>query len=215
MLDLAKEKSLFSQGYRIIAGVDEAGRGPLCGPVVAAAVALGEDFVITPDLEKVADSKKLSAKRREQLFAHIKEHALAVEISVVSNLVIDRINILQASFLAMKNAVAKLSMQPDFVLVDGHMKIPKFDLAQEAIIDGDAQIFAIAAASIIAKVSRDYLMTEFDKEYPQYGFAKHKGYGTKAHLEALTEYGPCPIHRASFAPVAKCLKVLKKNPMSV
>lgn len=206
MLDLAKEKSIFSKGYKVIAGVDEAGRGPLCGPVVAAAVALGPDFIITPDLEKVADSKKLSAKRREQLFSHIKEAALSVQISVVSNTVIDRINILQASFLAMRNSLAKLIVPPDFVLVDGKMKIPQLNIAQEAIIDGDAKIFAIAAASIIAKVSRDYLMTELDKQYPLYGLAKHKGYGTKAHLEALAKYGPCPIHRVSFSPVSQSAK---------
>lgn len=203
MLDLDKEKSLFKQGYKVIAGVDEAGRGPLAGPVVAAAVAIDDSFEITPDLEKVADSKKISAKTREALFSHIKEHALSVKISVVSNLVIDKINILQASFLAMKNAIAKLDLNPDFVLIDGKMKVPDLKIPQEAIIDGDAKVFAIAAASIIAKVSRDYLMTEFDKEYPDYNFAKHKGYGTKMHMEALEEHGPCPIHRFSFAPVAK------------
>jgi len=202
MLDLSTEKGIFELGYRLVAGVDEAGRGPLAGPVVAACVVIGPDFEIDSDeLKLVADSKKLSAKNREKLFSVIKDKALAVEISVVSHAVIDKINILQASLMAMRKSIEACGVQPDFVLVDGNIKIPLLKTKQQAIISGDAKVFCIAAASIIAKVSRDFLMHEADKEYPQYQFAKHKGYGTKLHLEMLNCYGPCPIHRKSFAPI--------------
>ncbi len=202
MLDLKTEKSYFDQGYRLVGGVDEAGRGPLAGPVVAACVVVGPDFKIdSPDLEMIADSKKLTAKKREYLFHIIKEKALAVEIGVVNNETIDKINILQASFLAMRRAIKKLPLEPDYLITDGNFKIPKLKTAQSAIIRGDATVWTIAAASIIAKVSRDWMMTEIDKQYPQYRFAKHKGYGTKDHLELLKKHGPCPLHRFSFAPV--------------
>lgn len=207
MLDLQNEKEIFDQGYKLIAGVDEAGRGPLAGPVVAACVVIGSDFQIdTKELELVADSKKLSAKKREQLFKVIKEKALSVEISVVSHETIDKINILQASLFAMKKAVEACKVQPEFVLIDGNQKIPGLLKKQKTIISGDAKVFCIAAASIIAKVSRDFLMCEEDKKYPEYQFAKHKGYGTKLHLEMLNQYGPCPIHRQSFAPVKNLIK---------
>lgn len=207
MLDLQTETEIFELGYKLVAGVDEAGRGPLAGPVVAACVVIGPDFKIDSDeLKLVADSKKLSAKKREQLFSIIKDKALSVEISVVSHEVIDKINILQASLLAMKKAVAACKQQPDYVLIDGNMRIPNLNRKQQAIVSGDAKVFCIAAASIIAKVSRDFLMCEADKKYPQYQFAKHKGYGTKLHLEMLNQYGPCPIHRQSFAPVKNLLK---------
>ena len=207
MLDLSNEKRIFKLGYHFVAGVDEAGRGPLAGPVVAACVVIGPDFEIDSDeLKLVADSKKVSAKNREKLFSVIKEKALSVEISVISHLVIDKINILQASLLAMKKAVEACTVQPDFVLVDGNMRIPGLLKKQEAIISGDAKVFCIAAASIIAKVSRDWLMCEADKKYPAYQFAKHKGYGTKLHVEMLKTYGPCSIHRKSFAPVKDLLK---------
>ncbi|MEI6835907.1 MAG: ribonuclease HII [Candidatus Falkowbacteria bacterium] len=207
MLDLSTEKGIFELGYQLVAGVDEAGRGPLAGPVVAACVVIGPDFKIDSDeLKLVADSKKLSAKNREKLFSVIKEKALAVEISVISHLVIDKINILQASLLAMKKAVEACKTQPDFVLIDGNIKIPGLLKKQQAIVSGDAKVFCIAAASIIAKVSRDFLMCEADKKYPNYQFAKHKGYGTKLHLEMLNTYGPCAIHRRSFAPVKDLLK---------
>jgi len=207
MLDLSTEKGIFELGYQLVAGVDEAGRGPLAGPVVAACVVIGPDFKIDSDeLKLVADSKKLSAKNREKLFSVIKEKALAVEISVISHTVIDRINILQASLLAMKKAVEACKTQPDFVLIDGNMRIPGLLKKQQAIVSGDAKVFCIAAASIIAKVSRDFLMSEADKKYPNYQFAKHKGYGTKLHLERLNTYGPCDIHRRSFAPVKNLLK---------
>lgn len=202
MLNLEMEQKYFALGYKLIGGVDEAGRGPLAGPVVAACVVIGPDFKINQaDLELVADSKKLSAKKREHLFGVIKEHALAVEIGVVDNLTIDKINILQASFLAMRRAIKKVKVQPDYILLDGGFKIPKLDKPQTAIVKGDATVWAIAAASIIAKVSRDYLMSEIDKAYPQYEFARHKGYGTKLHYEKIKEYGPCPLHRFSFSPM--------------
>ncbi|MFA6513949.1 MAG: ribonuclease HII [Patescibacteria group bacterium] len=202
MLNLETEHKFFKLGYNLIGGVDEAGRGPLAGPVVAACVVIGPDFKIEPgDLELVADSKKLSAKNREKIFKAIREKVLAVEIGIVNNEDIDKINILQASFLAMRRAIKKLRVQPDYILLDGGFKIPKLDKPQTAIIKGDATVWAIAAASIIAKVSRDWLMSEFDKQYPEYLFAKHKGYGTKDHLEKIKEYGACPIHRLSFAPL--------------
>ncbi|MFA5754040.1 MAG: ribonuclease HII [Patescibacteria group bacterium] len=204
MLDLKLEKQYFDLGYRLIGGVDEAGRGPLAGPVVAACVVIGPDFKIEPgDLELVADSKKLTAKRREKLFKVIKEKALAVEIGVVSPQTIDKINILQASFLAMRRAIRGVKVNPEYILLDGAFKIPKMDKPQTAIIKGDGTVFCIAAASIIAKVSRDYLMAELDKKYPEYEFARHKGYGTKLHIEKITAHGPCPIHRFSFAPIRK------------
>jgi ribonuclease HII len=202
MLDLETENQFFKLGYKLLGGVDEAGRGPLAGPVVAACVVIGPDFKIEPsDLELVADSKKLSAKKRELLFKAIREKALAVEIGVVNHDDIDKINILQASFLAMRRAIKKLKIEPDYILVDGGFKIPKLTKPQTAIIKGDAKVWVIAAASIIAKVSRDWMMTEADKEYPEYLFAKHKGYGTKEHLEMIAKHGPCPIHRRSFAPI--------------
>lgn len=202
MLDLKTEQDFFARGYDLIGGVDEAGRGPLAGPVVAACVVIDKNFKIdSADLALVADSKKLSAKKREKLFGIIKEKVLAVEIGIVDNLTIDKINILQASFLAMRRALKKLKIAPDYVLVDGNFKIPKLEKPQTAIIGGDGKVFCIAAASIIAKVSRDWLMSEIDKQYPQYEFAKHKGYGTKAHFAKIAEHGPCPLHRFSFSPI--------------
>jgi len=212
MLDLETEKQIFAAGHKLIGGVDEAGRGPLAGPVVAACVVIGPDFKIDDeDLKLVADSKKLSAKRREKLFGVIKNKALAVEIGVVNNKVIDRINILQSAFLAMRQALDRLALQPDYVLVDGNLKIPQLKQKQSAIIDGDAKVFTIAAASIIAKVSRDWLMLEAYKKYPEYEFARHKGYGTKRHLEKIKEFGPCPLHRLSFTPFAVKKDKNKKN----
>jgi len=204
MLDLTIEKQYFDLGYKLIGGVDEAGRGPLAGPVVAACVVIGPDFEIEPgDLELVNDSKKLTAKKREKLFKIIREKVLAVEIGIVSPQTIDKINILQASFLAMRRAIRGVKIAPDYILLDGAFKIPKLDKPQTAIIKGDGKVFCIAAASIIAKVSRDYLMEELDKKYPAYEFSKHKGYGTKLHMEKIAEYGPCPIHRFTFAPIRK------------
>ena len=202
MLDLSAEKKVFNLGYKLVAGLDEAGRGPLAGPVVAACVIIDQSFTIKPgDLELVADSKKLSAKKRNLIFRAIRENVLAVEIGVVDNTDIDKINILQASFLAMRRALKKASLKPDYVLLDGGLKIPKLNLPQTAIVQGDATVWTVAAASIIAKVSRDWIMEEMEKKYPGYNFAKHKGYGTKDHLEKIKELGPCPIHRFSFAPL--------------
>ena len=187
------ETSLYNKGYKLIAGVDEAGRGPLAGPVCAAAVILPEDLVI----EGINDSKKLTEKKREQLFDVIINAAIAYSIEFVSPDVIDKINIRQATSLAMHNAVKNLDTSADFVIVDGNDKIP-FDIPYEYIIKGDAKSQTIAAASILAKVSRDRLMVELDKEYPEYGFAKHKGYGTKVHCEAIQKYGVLPVHRKTF-----------------
>jgi ribonuclease HII len=202
MLNLDLEQKYFQLGYQLIGGVDEAGRGPLAGPVVAACVVIGSDFKLDdPELALVNDSKKLSAKQREQLFGLIKQKALAVEIGVVDHITIYKINILQASFLAMRRAIAKLPVNPDYILLDGKFKIPKLTQPQTAIIKGDSLVWSIAAASIIAKVSRDWLMSEEDKKYPEYLFAQHKGYGTALHLAKIKEYGPCPIHRRSFYPM--------------
>ncbi|MBI2430294.1 MAG: ribonuclease HII [Ignavibacteriales bacterium] len=187
------EQKYWNQGVRYIAGVDEAGRGPLAGPVVASAVIFEQGIVI----DGVNDSKKLTEKKREELFHIIHEQALAIGIGIVSHEVIDRINILQASFLAMNKALENLKQIPQQLLVDGnffrHEKYPV-----ENIIKGDSLSHSIAAASIIAKVTRDALMKELHEQYPQYGFAKHKGYGTKAHIEAIQKYGYSPIHRRSF-----------------
>lgn len=209
-MDLNKEQQLFSQGYKLIAATDEAGRGPLAGPVVSACVIIDEGFVITPELEKIRDSKKLSAKQRQILFPIIKKSVKAVEIGICDNEVVDKINILQASFLSMRRALNKIDLKPDIVLVDGKFKIPKIDTPQEAIISGDNTVFSIAMASIIAKVSRDFIMEEMHKKYPLYCFDKHKGYGTKLHMEMISLYGPCPIHRLSFAPFS--VPVDKINP---
>lgn len=187
------ENQLYKNGYINIAGVDEAGRGPLAGPVCAAAVILPQNTVI----EGINDSKKLSAKRRDALFEIIKDTALAYCIEFVYPDVIDDINIRQATALAMHNAVLGLSIPADFVIIDGNDNIP-YDVPFKYIIKGDAKSQTIAAASILAKVSRDRLMVELDKQYPEYGFAKHKGYGTKAHCEAIQKYGILPVHRKSF-----------------
>lgn len=212
MPTLETENKYFLEGKKYIAGIDEAGRGPLAGPVVAACVIIDQSFSLDcGELKMVADSKKLSQKKREMLFSIIKKRVKAVEISVISNEYIDKINILQASLLAMKKAYEKTSIAADLILVDGNIKIPNLEVEQKTIINGDARVWVIAAASIIAKVSRDFIMTELDKEYPEYGLAKHKGYGTKYHLEALKEHGPCPIHRQSFAPVRESNKGIKKQ----
>lgn len=176
-----------------LCGIDEAGRGPLAGPVVAGAVILPKDCEIL----FLNDSKKLSEKRREALFLEIQEKAVAWNVGIIGPEVIDRINILQATYEAMRQAVAGLSVQPDLLLNDA-VTIPGIDIGQVPIIKGDAKSVSIAAASILAKVTRDHMMKEYDILFPEYGFAGHKGYGTAAHIQALREYGPCPIHRNSF-----------------
>lgn len=180
-------------GYGNICGVDEVGRGPLAGPVVAGAVILPENCEIL----YINDSKKLSQKRREELSTEIFEKALAVGIGIIGEKRIDEINILQATYEAMKDAIGKLSMEPGCLLNDA-VTIPDLLLPQVPIIKGDTKSISIAAASIIAKVYRDSMMDEFDLLYPEYGFASNKGYGTAAHIEAIRKYGPCPIHRMTF-----------------
>ena len=194
MTDLyAYENDLRSQGFSLICGVDEAGRGPLAGPVCAAACVLPAGLVIAG----LNDSKKLSAKRREALYDQITEQALAWAVCLVNEKVIDEINILQATCRAMRGAVEKLTLRPDLCLVDGN-RDPGLCLPTRTVVKGDATCASVAAASILAKVTRDRLMLEYDKTYPGYGFAVHKGYGTKAHYAAVAELGLCPIHRRSF-----------------
>ena len=176
-----------------ICGIDEAGRGPLAGPVVAAAAVLPKDCQIF----YLNDSKKLSEKKRDLLFDEIKEKAVAYGIGIVSPQVIDEINILQATYEAMRQAISQLNVIPEILLNDA-VTIPGVDIIQVPIVKGDAKSVSIAAASILAKVTRDRMMMEYDQIYPEYGFAKHKGYGTAAHIAALKEYGPCPIHRRTF-----------------
>jgi len=184
----------------LIAGVDEAGRGPLAGPVVAAAVILDDQNPIAG----LNDSKKLTALRRERLFDEIRAKALCCSVAQASVEEIDRINILQATLLAMRRAVEGLRLKPAKVLVDGN-RLPVLDVLAEAIVQGDATVPAISAASILAKVTRDRWCAELDQIYPQYGFAGHKGYGTAEHLAALRKFGACPEHRKTFAPVAQVL----------
>ncbi len=206
------EKLRHSPSGMIIVGIDEAGRGPLAGPVVAAAASYRDQtsFAVAEELEKkfrfVRDSKTLSEKKREEMYDFIREH-FQIGIGIVTAETIDRVNILQATFLAMNDAVTDLRKTLGvtdsgiLLLVDGNQKIPNLSVAQETVVGGDALVRSIAAASIIAKVTRDRMMAEYDTVYPVYGFAKHKGYGTKEHMDALKRFGACPIHRMSFKPV--------------
>lgn len=193
------EQSAELKGYKAICGVDEAGRGPLAGPVCAAAVRLPPDTII----DGVNDSKKLTEKKREALFDVIKETAVSYCIAYASVEEIESINILNATMLAMKRAVEGLDVKADYAMIDGN-KMPQLDIDGETIVKGDAKSMSIACASILAKVSRDRLLYEYAKEYPQYQFDKHKGYGTGVHREAILKYGPCPYHRMSF--LTKILK---------
>lgn len=193
MVDYSIENEYREKGFNIICGVDEAGRGPLAGPVYAAAVILPSDCVI----EGLNDSKKLTEKKREALFDEIKEKALAYGIASADEKEIDEINILNATFLAMKRAIASLSVKPDLALIDGNQK-PHTDIEEVTVIKGDAKSMSIAAASVLAKVSRDRFMLEMAEKYPQYEFARHKGYGTKLHYEKIAQYGVCDIHRRTF-----------------
>ncbi|MGX8711992.1 MAG: ribonuclease HII [bacterium] len=190
---LAYENMALKKSYRMICGIDEAGRGPLAGPVFAAAVILPPGQMI----EGLNDSKKLSEKKREALFDVIKKTAIVYAVGFATEQEIDKINILQATFLAMKRACDGLSVRPDLALVDGN-RMPRLGMDTQTIIKGDALSASIAAASILAKVSRDRLMTEIDRIYPEYQFAKHKGYGTALHRELLKQYGPSPVHRKTF-----------------
>ena len=192
-MDWNIENKYFADGYRIICGTDEAGRGPLCGPVVAGTCILPAGI----EIPRLNDSKKLTEKKREALFDVIKEKAVAYSVAMASEKEIDEINILQATFLAMSRAVNSLSVKPDFVLVDGN-RDPKLGIKTETVIKGDALSASIAAASVLAKVTRDRYMLEMCKQYPQYMFEKHKGYGTKLHYEMIEKYGISDIHRKSF-----------------
>ena len=187
------ERKLHAEGIGLICGVDEAGRGPLAGPVCAAAVILPPET----ELPGLNDSKKLSEKKREQLFPEIQQIALAWSVAFASVEEIEERNILGATMLAMNRAIAGLSLTPDLALIDGNRN-KEIEVPSRCVVHGDARCASIAAASILAKVSRDHLMLELAREYPQYGFEKHKGYGTRAHYAALREYGPCPAHRPSF-----------------
>ncbi len=190
-----------ASGLRLLCGVDEAGRGPLAGPVVAAAVVL-PPRVQLPGLD---DSKVLDPELRSALAVRVRERALSVGWSVVGPRTIERLNILRATQLAMHRAVERSSrrMVPEMVLVDGHLAVPGLRFPQEAVVDGDAKSLAVAAASVLAKTIRDRIMEELDRHFPQYGFARHKGYATPDHLEALEAHGPCPWHRFSFTPVGQ------------
>ncbi len=187
------EKEAAAKGYKAVCGVDEAGRGPLAGPVCAAAVILPENTII----EGVNDSKKLSEKKREALFDVIKEQALSYSIAFASVEEIEKMNILNATMLAMKRAVEGLDVKADYAMIDGN-RLPNLDIDSEFIIKGDAKSMSIACASILAKVSRDRLLYKYAEEFPEYSFDKHKGYGRKVHVEALKKYGPCKYHRLSF-----------------
>ena len=204
--DFSREENLFRRGYENVAGIDEAGRGPLAGPVVAAAIIFSKNKLLNKLLEiGIRDSKLLSPKKREYLYELILEKCHAWSIGIVSEEIIDEINILEASRLAMRKAVEKLEIKPDFLLIDGNHTIENYPVSQIAIPRADQYVFSVSAASIIAKVTRDKMLVDFDKEYPEYGFAQHKGYGTKSHMEMLSKIGPCKIHRRSFSPIKKLL----------
>ena len=188
------EKELYNKGFEYICGIDEAGRGPLAGPVVVAGVIMPKDSMI----EGVNDSKKVSEKKREKLYDLILEEAISYAVAIIGQDVIDEINILNATKQGVTKVVEELDVKPNLILVDALTHINTKGIPYDSIIKGDAKCYNIAAASIIAKVTRDRIMREWDEIYPQYGFINHKGYGTAKHIEALKEYGPCPIHRRTF-----------------
>lgn len=194
-----EEEKLIARGYRLIAGIDEVGRGPLAGPVVAAAIIIPLEE--RPSwLSRVRDSKQLTPSQRESIFDRIIESRVAYGLGVVSHEVIDKRGIAPATRLAMCYAIEQLSISPDYLLID-FMRLPAIRIPQKSVVDGDSLCLSIAAASIVAKVTRDHMMMELDGQYPGYGLAQHKGYGTPEHLEALQKLGPCPIHRKTFTPV--------------
>ncbi len=188
------EKEYYSRNIEYIAGIDEAGRGPLAGPVVVASVIMPKDSMI----EGVNDSKKVSEKKREKLYDLILEEAISYGIGIIYQDEIDEINILQATKKGLTNAIEQMKIKPDLILVDALNGINTLGIPYQSIIKGDAKCYSISAASIIAKVTRDRIMREWDAVYPEYGFSSHKGYGTAKHIAALKEYGPCPLHRRSF-----------------
>lgn len=201
MPHLHKEKALLKQGFRFIAGLDEAGRGAWAGPVVAAAVILPPDLPnLTTALAGLDDSKRLSATKREQFFAIIQQTALAFAVGLASAQEVDALNVVGATRLAMTRAIAGLETEPNFLLLD-HIKLPGVTLPQDSFPKADHISLTVAAASVLAKVTRDRRLVELDADYPTYGFARHKGYGTRIHREALARYGPCPVHRFSYRPV--------------
>ena len=200
------EKLLFTRGFRYIAGIDEVGRGALAGPVVAVAVILPMKRKLE-NLNGVRDSKELTPAKREYLNKLIQEVAIAIGVGVISPQIIDAVNILNATRLAMHEAVKKLSPKPDYLLIDG-MTLPKILIAQQAIIKGDKSCLSIACASIVAKVTRDQIMIELGNDYPDYGFQQHKGYGTRSHFECINRLGPTPVHRYSFSPVRNMAKFI-------
>ncbi len=194
MPDFSFENELKQKGYNTICGVDEAGRGPLAGPVCAAAVILPENI----DIKGINDSKKLSEKKRELLFSEITQKAICYSIAFASVEEIEEMNILNATFLAMNRAIEGLKVKPDFAIIDGNLLPRGISVSASPLVKGDSRSLSVAAASILAKVTRDRLLLEYDKEYPEYKFASHKGYGTKAHIEAIKKYGVLSIHRKSF-----------------
>ena len=187
------ERRAHQRGYKLIAGIDEAGRGPLAGPVVAAAVILSPDY----ENSEINDSKQLSARKRERLYEIIKQDALSIGLGVAEASIVDAVNVLQATLIAMKEAIANLSITPDYLLIDGTHRI-FLSIPQETIVKGDSLSLSVASASIIAKVSRDRIMEIYHRQFPQYNFLKNKGYGTGEHREAIKKYGYCKIHRRSF-----------------
>ncbi len=193
MLDFSFENEAHLKGYKVVCGIDEAGRGPLAGPVFAAAVILPDNY----SHEILNDSKKLSEKKRDLVYDDIVRDAVAYSVGIATEQEIDEINILNATFLAMKRAVEGLSIKPDFAYIDGN-QFPKTGVTEQTIVKGDSKCMSVAAASIIAKVSRDRFMLKVAEEYPQYEFSKHKGYGTKLHYEMIEKYGVSPVHRKSF-----------------
>lgn len=204
---LEYENNLYKEGVTLIAGVDEVGRGPLIGPVVACACILPVNFYH----KDIKDSKKLSEKKREEMYKIIKENAISIGLGIVSEKVIDEVNIYEATKIAMKEAIKNLNITPEHVLIDA-MKL-ELNIPSTSIIKGDAKSESIAAASIIAKVTRDHMLDEMDKEYPMYDLKNNKGYGTKKHLEALQTYGPCKYHRLSYSPVRNALN--EKNTKTI
>lgn len=204
---LEYENNLYNEGVTLIAGVDEVGRGPLIGPVVACACILPVNFYH----KDIKDSKKLSEKKREEMYKIIKENAISIGLGIVSEKVIDEVNIYEATKIAMKEAIKNLNITPEHVLIDA-MKL-ELNISSTSIIKGDAKSESIAAASIIAKVTRDHMLDEMDKEYPMYDLKNNKGYGTKKHLEALQIYGPCKYHRVSYSPVRNALN--EKNTKTI
>ena len=197
------ERRAHQRGYRLIAGIDEAGRGPLAGPVVAAAVILPHDY----ENPEIKDSKKLTPRKRERLYEVIEHDALSIGLGVVEASVIDDVNVFQATLMAMKEAVSNLALKPDYLIIDGSCCI-FVPLPQEAVVKGDSRSISVASASIIAKVSRDSIMEIYHRQFPQYNFLKNKGYGTGEHREAIKKYGPCKIHRRSF-------RIRDKSPLQI